>query len=84
MVQQIKDPVLPLRMYVQSPTSLSGLKIWHCHKLCHRSWMQLQSRVAVVVVQATATAPIQPLNQEFPFGTGRAIKTIKYRARKVC
>ena len=38
MAQQVS-----MRMQVQSLASLSGLRIWHCHKLLRRSQMQLGS-----------------------------------------
>ena len=41
-----------LRTRVQSLASISGLRIWHCHKLWHRSWMRLGSGIAVAVVSA--------------------------------
>ena len=41
---------LSMRMQVQSLALLSGLRIWLCHKLQHRSQMQLRSCVAVAVV----------------------------------
>ena len=41
-----------LRLWVRSLASLSGLKIWHCHKLWCRSQMRLGSGIAVAVAQA--------------------------------
>ena len=51
MAQCIKDltDVVFVRMCVQSPASLSGLRIWPCGKLQCRLKMQLGSGVAVVV-----------------------------------
>ena len=43
---------LPMRMQVQSPALISGLRIWRCCELWCRSWMWLGSSVAVAVVQA--------------------------------
>ena len=39
--------------------------------------MQLGSHVAVVVAQASATAPIRPLAWKPPYAAGAAIKKIK-------
>ena len=44
--------IMSVRMWVQSLSSLSGLRIWHSWKLQHRSQMQLGSGVAIAVVQA--------------------------------
>ena len=46
------------RMQVRSLASLSGLRIWCCCDLWHRLQLQLQSRVAVAVVQVAAAALI--------------------------
>ena len=52
---------------------LSGLRIWHCHKLQCTLQMQLGSSVAVAVAQAPAAAAIQPLAQELPYVAGAAV-----------
>ena len=39
-------------MQVQSLASLSGLRIWHCHKFWCRSWVWLRTSVAAAVAQA--------------------------------
>ena len=41
-----------VRMQVQSPASLSGLRIWCCHELQHRLQTWLRSGMAVAVAQA--------------------------------
>ena len=41
-----------MRMCVQSLASLSGLRIWHCHKLWYRSQTRLRSHIAVALAQA--------------------------------
>ena len=46
--QQVKDPTLSLRLWVQPLALLSGLRIWCCYKLWHRSHMQLRSSVATL------------------------------------
>ena len=38
-----------MRLWVQSPASLSGLRIWHCHELWSRLQTQLRSCVAVAL-----------------------------------
>ena len=44
--QQVKNPTSihedtgSILGLTQSPASLSGLRIWHCHKLWHKSQMQ--------------------------------------------
>ena len=63
-----------VRTQVQYLNLLIGLRIWHCHKLQHRSQMWLRSSIAVAVVQAWAAALIQPLVWELPCATGVAIK----------
>ena len=56
-----------------SLASLSVLRIQHCHKLQHRSQMQLRSGIGVAVAQATAAAPIRPLAWELPYVTDAVI-----------
>ena len=41
--QQIKNPTTSMRMQAPSLTSLSGLRIWHWHKLWHKLQMWLGS-----------------------------------------
>ena len=41
-----------MRTQVQSLASFTGLMIWHCRELWHRSQMQLRSGVALAVVEA--------------------------------
>ena len=48
-------------MQVRSLASLSGLRIWHCRELWHKS---------------AAAAPIQPLAWELPYAAGVALKKI--------
>ena len=49
--QWVKDLTLSLRIQIQSLASPSGIRIGLCHKLQHRSQMQLRSSAAVVVAQ---------------------------------
>ena len=61
---------------VQSLTSLSGLRIWHCHELWCRSQMWLGSGIAVDVGRPAATALtalIWPLAWEPAYISGVAL-----------
>ena len=40
--QWVKNPTCVHEDGVRSLASLSGLRIWHCHKLRHRSQMRLE------------------------------------------
>ena len=42
--------LVTMRMQIWSPASISGLRIWRCHKLWCRSQTWLRSRIAVPVV----------------------------------
>ena len=44
--------LVSVRLQVLILNSLSGLRIWRCHKLCCRPQMRLRSCVAVAVVEA--------------------------------
>ena len=46
------------------PGLAQWVRIQHCHKVWHRSQMQLPSGVALAVAQALAAAPIRPLAWE--------------------
>ena len=61
-------------MWIQSLTSLNGLRIQHCHKLRHRLQLWLRSGVVGAVAQATAEALIQPLAWEPSYAIVVAIK----------
>ena len=52
MVQCIKNPTSVCEDEGLITASLSRLRIWHCHKLQHRSKMQLGSGIAVAVARA--------------------------------
>ena len=47
-----------MRMWVVSLALLSGLRIWHYHKMQCRLQISIRSGIAVTVVQAAATVPI--------------------------
>ena len=48
----LRTDMVSVRMWVQALATLSGLRIWCCHKLWHWSQMWLRSRAAVAVVEA--------------------------------
>ena len=52
--QWVKNPTKlgSRRIRVPSLVPLSGLRIWHCHKLQYRSQVQFRSHVAVAVAVA--------------------------------
>ena len=52
-LSRLEPSVVSLRMQVGSLALLSGLRIWHCCELWHRSQVQLRSAVAVAVVWAS-------------------------------
>ena len=71
-----------MKMWVQSLTSLSGLRICRCNKLQRRLKMHLQHSVAVPVVQTSAVALIQSLVWELPHAPGAGVK--KRRKEGLC
>ena len=54
MAQRVKDQAYLCEDVGLTLASLSGLRIWHCYKLWHRSQMQLRSGVAMAMAQASA------------------------------
>ena len=65
----LRTQLVAMRMQVQSLASLSGLRVWHCHKLQRRSQMLLRSSIAVAVVQAgscSSNSTPQPGNLHMP------------------
>ena len=52
MAQQKRTQLGPMKMRARSLVSLSGLRIWHCHKLWCRSKTRLGPCIAVAVAQA--------------------------------
>ena len=63
-LRMLRTDIVSVRVWVLSLASLSGLRIWCCHKLQCRSQMWLGSGIAVAVVKAEALALIQPLAWE--------------------
>ena len=47
----LRTSSVSVRMWVQSPAFLSGLRIWRCRKLCSQMW--LGSDIAMPVVEAS-------------------------------
>ena len=68
MAQQKRAQLVSMKMQVQSLALLSGLSIWHCHKLWCKSQTWLRSCIAVAV------AHIQPLARELSYPAGLALK----------
>ena len=59
--QQKRIRLVSMRMQVQSLASLSGLRIWHCHKLWCRSQTWLRYCVAVAMVyDSTCSSYLTP------------------------
>ena len=74
MAQQKRIQLGTMRLWVQSLTSLSGLRILCCRELWCKLQMQLGSHVAVCWRRLAATAPIIPLAWEPPYAAGVALK----------
>ena len=74
MAQRVKNHSVVCEGWVRSLISLSGLRMWHCHKLWHRLQMQLGSGIAMTVAKAAAAVLIHPLAQELPYDVGVTIK----------
>ena len=71
-----------MRMLVQSLALLSVLRIQHCYELWCRLQTWLGFCVAMAVVLDTAAAQIPHIAQEFPHGTGVALKKKKKKRKK--
>ena len=68
-----------MKTQVPSLASLSGLRIRRCREVWCRSQTQLRFGIAMAVMQANSTAPIQPLAWEFPHA---ALKRQKKQKKK--
>ena len=68
--------MVSLKMWVWSLAYLSGLRIWYCHKLQHRSQMRLRWLWLWLWLwhRPAAAAPIQPLAWELPYAASAAMK----------
>ena len=62
------------KMWVWSLASLSGLRIWRCHKLWCRLQMWLRSHITVALVRLAAAAPIWPLVWDLPYAMSVTLK----------
>ena len=72
-----------VRMRVQSLASFSGLRIWRCCKLSHRSQMGFGWVLLWLWCRPAGAAPIQLLAQELPYAAGAAIKRKKKELEKL-
>ena len=68
--------LVSMRMWVQSLTSFSGLRIWHGH-IGHRCSLDLA--LLWLWRRLPAAAPVQPLAQELPYAAGAALKRKKQK-----
>ena len=84
MVQWKHIQLVTMRLWVQSLTSLSGLRMQRCLELWCRSQtrFRLRSGVAVTVVWPAVVAPIRPLAWEPPYAAGTALKSKKKKKKK--
>ena len=73
MAQQVKNLNSVHEDVVWSLVLLSGLRIWPCQKLQHKTQRQLGSGIAVAVATA-AVALMWPLSWELPNAMGVALK----------
>ena len=76
MVQWKHIQLVTMRLWVQSLTSLSGLRMQRCLELWCRSQtrFRLRSGVAVTVVWPAVVAPIRPLAWEPPYAASAVLK----------
>ena len=82
MVQLVKNPTISMKMWVQRLALLSGLRIWHCHKL----WLGHRCSSDLVLLWLwcrPAAALIQPLAQELPYAISAAMKREKKKKKNV-
>ena len=66
MASLVKNPIDPMRMWVQSLALLSGLRIWRCYEM----WLRSGVPVAVAGSCSSDSTP----SWEFPYATGVAVK----------
>lgn len=57
--------------------SLNGLRVWSCHKLWHRSQMQLRSSIIVAVAQARSCSSNLIPSPGILYAAGATIKKKK-------
>ena len=82
MAQQKPIRLGTMTLQVPSLASLSGLRIWRCHKLWCRLQTQLGSGLLWLWCRPTAGALIGPLAWESPYATGVAPKVGEKKNRK--
>ena len=68
-------------MPVPSLASLTGLRIWHCHKLQGRLRMQLDPTLLWLWRRPAAVSLIQPLAWELPCAVSVALKSKKKKKK---
>ena len=73
----LRPQLVSTRMWLQTLASLSALRIQHCCKLQHRSWIQLGPQILWLWWRLAATARIQPLAWERACAVDEALKKIK-------
>ena len=66
--------IVSLRMWVQSLASLSGLRVWCCHRLQCRSHVGLRSCVAVAVMLVGSCSPDLTSSLGTSYATGAAVQ----------
>ena len=79
--QWVKNPLVSLRMWVQSLASLGGLRNWRCCKLQCRSQMQPMALLWLWHRLAAATL-IHPLAWELLYAAGVALKRKKKKKKE--
>ena len=65
----LRNQRVSIRMWLQSLTSLSGLRICNCHEL----WCRLQTQLESVLLWLWCR-PMRPLDWEFPYAAGEALR----------
>ena len=63
-----------MRIRVQSPALLSGLRIWHYGELWYRSQMRLDATLLWLWRRLATEALIQPLTWDLPYAMGTTLK----------
>ena len=81
-LSRLRTWLISMRMGVQSLTSLSGLRSWHCCKLQCRSKVQLDLALLWLCCRLAAADPIWPLAWKLPNATGVALKARKEKEKK--
>ena len=77
----VMNPLVSMKIWVQSLALLSGLRIWPCCEMWCRSQMRLRSGVAVAMGSWQLQLRFHPLAWELPHAAGLALKR---RKKKKC